>query len=105
MASYAFFFVTSLYSIGFVGNPWVPRSIDSEPGLLFAAALAVDVAFLTLFAVHHSEMARSAFKRWLTRFIPEAAGRNTCVLMSTICLALFNGILGTTGWCCLGGGK
>ncbi len=69
VASYAFFFVTFLYSIGFVGNLWVPRSIDSEPTMSFAAALAIDVALLTLFAVQHSGMARPAFKRWLTRFI------------------------------------
>ena len=88
VASYAFFFVTFLYSIGFVGNLWVPRSIDSEPTMSFAAALAIDVALLTLFAVQHSGMARPAFKRWLTRFIPEAAERSTYVLMSTVCLAL-----------------
>lgn len=88
VASYAFFFVTFLYSIGFVGNLWVPRSIDSEPTQSFGVALLIDVALLTLFAVQHSGMARPAFKRWLTRYIPEAAERSTYVLMSTICLAL-----------------
>jgi len=98
VASYAFFFVTFLYSIGFVGNLWVPRSIDSEPTMSFAAALAIDVALLTLFAVQHSGMARPAFKRWLTRFIPEAAERSTYVLMSTVCLALLMAF-----WAPLGG--
>ena len=86
--SYAFFFVTFLYSIGFVGNLWVPRSIDAEPTLSFSTALVIDLALLTLFAVQHSGMARPAFKRWLTRYIPKAAERSTYVLMSTICLAL-----------------
>lgn len=86
--SYALFFVTFLYSIGFVGNLFVPRSIDAVPTLPLGNALLIDIALLTLFAVQHSGMARPAFKRWLTRFIPEAAERSTYVLLSTACLAL-----------------
>ena len=88
MLSYALFFVTFLYSIGFIGNLFVPRSIDSEPTLPLATALLVDFGLLALFAVQHSGMARPAFKRWLTRFIPAAAERSTYVLLSTVCLAL-----------------
>ena len=88
VASYAFFFVTFLYAIGFVGNIWVPRSIDAEPTVAFLDALILDIALLGIFAVQHSGMARPAFKKWLTRFIPQAVERSTYVLMSTICLAL-----------------
>ena len=86
--SYILFFVTFLYSIGFVGNLIVPRSIDSAPTMPLSNALLINLALLTIFAVQHSGMARPAFKRWLTQFIPAAAERSTYVLLSTICLAL-----------------
>lgn len=87
VASYALFFVTFLYSIGFIGNLWVPKTIDGEPTVGLGAALAINGALLALFALQHSGMARPAFKRWLTRYIPEAAERSTYVLLSTACLA------------------
>ncbi len=86
LSSYALFFVTFLYSIGFIGNIWVSRSIDSAPSTSLGMAILIDLGLLALFAVQHSGMARPAFKRWLTRFIPEAAERSTYVLLSTLCL-------------------
>lgn len=88
VAAYGLFFVTFLYSIGFIGNLWVPRSIDSPPTLAFSQALLVDLGLLTLFAIQHSGMARPAFKRWLTRYLPQSIERSTYVLLSTLCLAL-----------------
>lgn len=98
MLSYALFFATFLYSIGFLGNIGVPKSIDSAPTMATGSALLINLALLTLFAVQHSGMARPAFKRWLTRYIPEAAERSTYVLMSTLCLAAL-----MYGWAPLGG--
>ena len=86
--SYAFFFATFLYAVGFVGGFIVPRSIDSTPNLGIGLALLVDAGLLGIFAVQHSVMARPAFKRALTRFIPESAERSTYVLMSSLALIL-----------------
>lgn len=84
--SYFAFFGTILYAIGFVGNIWVPKAIDSAPTATFAIALLTNLGLLALFAVQHSVMARPAFKRAWTKIIPEAAERSTYVLFSSVAL-------------------
>ena len=84
--SYAFFFATFLYAIGFVGNFAVHKSLDSVPVSAWPAALLVDLGLLALFAVQHSVMARPAFKRAVSRVLPATIERSTYVLASSVAL-------------------
>jgi protein-S-isoprenylcysteine O-methyltransferase Ste14 len=91
--AYAAFLATFAYAIGFVANLAVPKSIDvgmpvGAAGEPLAVSVLVDVLLLGVFAVQHSVMARPAFKRWWTRFVPEAAERSSFVLLASASLAL-----------------
>ena len=70
VVSYVIFFGTFLYAVGFIGNFAVPRTLDGMPTASFMTALFTDLGLLGLFAVQHSVMARPAFKRWFTKWVP-----------------------------------
>jgi protein-S-isoprenylcysteine O-methyltransferase Ste14 len=88
--SYGVFLGVFVYAVGFIGGFLTPTRLDGTASRPLWQALAIDLGLLGLFAVQHSVMARPAFKRWWTRFVPEAIERSTYVLLSSLALvALF----------------
>lgn len=89
VASYLVFLVAFCYAVVFVGGIVVPRTVDHGiDGTPWDLALVINTALLGLFAVQHSVMARPAFKRWWTRFVPHEMERSTYVLLASLVLLL-----------------
>jgi methanethiol S-methyltransferase len=76
------------YAVGFEENLIVPKSVDTATVGSVFAAIFTNVVFLSLFVAQHTIMARPAFKRWLTGFVPKHLERTIFILASTVALSL-----------------
>jgi methanethiol S-methyltransferase len=92
LACYLFFLGIFLYGIGFIGGFLTPTKLDGvlvDPRWdVLATAVIINLALIAGFCLQHSVMARPAFKRWLTRWIPESTERSTYVLATNIALGV-----------------
>lgn len=88
LLAYLFFFAVFVYLIGFVGNLYVPRSVDIGPNTPAVLAITMDLALLALFGIQHSVMARPSFKAALTRYWPAAIERSLYVFATSLVLVL-----------------
>jgi len=86
--AYLVFLVAFLYAIGFVGNIFVPKSIDTGPETNILQALLTNVVLLSIFAIQHTIMARPIFKKWWTSIVGTASERSIFVLLSSLALIL-----------------
>src|SRR5262245_28477074 len=83
---YLLFLATYTYLACFVGNLFVPWTIDLGPAVSPIWATAIDIALLVAFGLQHSVMARPTFKARWTLLVPQPIERSTYMLAS--CLVL-----------------
>ena len=88
LGCYLVFLITFLYLIAFIGNLFVPRSLDAPARVPFAQALVIDVPLIGLFGIQHSVMAREQFKKRWTRIVARSIERSTYVLVTSVVLLL-----------------
>lgn len=85
--AYFLYVRSALYLVGFLGNLYVKKAIDSgaaDPPL----AAGIDLGLLAVFAVPHSLLARPGSKQKLSRWLPVELERSTYVLVAALSLAL-----------------
>ena len=82
------FLVTFAALAGFVGGFGLPKTVDTPASGTLATAVTVNLALLAIFAAQHSIMARPAFKRVWTRWVPQPIERSTYVLASCLVTGL-----------------
>ncbi len=77
------------YIVGFLADFGVPKTVNSGgyDGDLWRA-VAIDAALVLGFGLHHSITARTAFKRWWTKFVPAHIERATYLYMTAAATAL-----------------
>ena len=87
--SYLVFFVTFLYLFAFAGDLGVAKSVSAGGPLdNTIPAILKNLALIFLFGFQHSVMARPTFKRWWTKWVPDAIERSTYVLITSIIFIL-----------------
>jgi len=76
-----------IYFILFVNDLWMPHTVNSiVPSVSLVTVIVINTFALLLFGLQHSVMARSSFKRWLTRFIDPSIERSTYVLATAVAI-------------------
>lgn len=85
---WAGFNLVVVWTMAFLADVVVPRTVDGPHRVGTALAVGTDVGLFLLFAVQHSVMARRQFKAWLRRRIPVQLERAVYVLATDAVLVL-----------------
>ena len=85
---YLAFFGSFTYLMGFTGDLFVPKGVSGESEGSLVSALLINFFLIFLFGAQHSIMARTWFKQWWTRIVPEPIERSTFVLAASLALTV-----------------
>ena len=86
--AYVMSILTIAYSVGFLGNMLVVRTIDGAALIPMREALFVNVSLIIVFGLQHSGMARRPFKNWLHKRMNPCSERSTYVLAACVAMVI-----------------
>ena len=87
--TYSVALIAQVWFIFYIGEwEFMERTISTQYPVPFITAFSINLVLVLIFALQHSVMARSFFKKHLTQIIPQAAERSTYVLFSGLALGL-----------------
>ena len=87
--SYIVALIAQVWFIFYIGEwEFMATTINSYHPVPLTTALIINLGLVTIFGLQHSLMARSSFKKYITKIIPQAAERSTYVLFSGLALGL-----------------
>lgn len=81
IVAYVAFLISIVWAIVFLAG-----SMDKGVARGPVETLLVDIGLMGMFAVQHTLMSRTGFKKWLTRSVPAIAERSTFVLVASAIL-------------------
>ena len=81
-------FASIIYYMDFFTGFLVPKSINSGNPRSLLEAVTIDLALIALFALQHTIMARTGFKKWFNSKFTASLSRSFYVLFSSISLGL-----------------
>ncbi|MEI2778080.1 MAG: isoprenylcysteine carboxylmethyltransferase family protein [Tetrasphaera sp.] len=85
---WAAFVAVVVWTMAFLAGVVVPRTVDGPQRIGPVGAVLCDLAWMSLFALQHSVMARPAVKAAMRRRIPMVMERAVYVLATDVCLVL-----------------
>jgi methanethiol S-methyltransferase len=88
VAAYLVFLGAVAYAIGFTGNLFVKKSLDSAQRVSLPVAIFTNLAVLLLFVLQHGIMARPSFKKLWNKYVPAPVERSSYILLVSISLLL-----------------
>ncbi|MDP3466207.1 MAG: hypothetical protein Q8R86_10610, partial [Sulfuricurvum sp.] len=87
--SYIVALVAQVWFIFYIGEwEFMPTTINTTHPVSLSLALIINLGLILIFSLQHSVMARSSFKKYVTKIIPQSAERSTYVLFSGLALGL-----------------
>ena len=92
IAAYGLSCIAILYLIGFVGNWYVPKTIDqglpATSAQSVALAIVMNLGCIAVFGLQHSIMARPWFKKRWQQIVPEPIERSSFLLATVLVLLI-----------------